>query len=171
MISKKMANAINTQINREFYSAFLYLAMANDALDKGYAGTFVWMTLQFEEEQVHGLRLSKYLQDQGVRVKIEAMDKPKATWKDLLDIFKAALAHEKKVTAWFNQLYTLASAENDYATQGMLRWFIDEQVEEEANCHEAINALQMNATSKTATYMIDKQLGQRTASAPSSEEA
>jgi len=170
MISKKMAKAINTQINREFYSAFLYLAMANDALDKGYAGTFAWMTLQFEEEQVHGLRLSKYLQDQGVKVKIEAMDAPKATWKGLLDMFKATLDHEKKVTAWINGLNTLAIAEQDYATQGMLRWFIDEQVEEEANCIEAISALEMNAGSKTALYMVDRELGKRSAAAPDAAE-
>ena len=171
MISKKMAKAINTQINREFFSAFLYLAMANDALDKGYSGTFSWMTLQFQEEQGHGLRLSKYLQDQGVKVQIEAMEKPKVSWKSLLDIFKAALAHEQKVTAWFNQLYTLATTEQDYATQGMLRWFIDEQVEEEANCIEAITALEMNSDSKSATYRVDQEFGKRAAPAePSAEE-
>jgi len=171
MISKKMAKAINTQINREFFSAFLYLAMANDAADKGYSGTHSWMTLQFQEEQAHGLRLSKYLQDQGVRVQIEGMEKPKASWKSLLEIFKAALAHEKKVTAWFNQLYTLATNEQDYATQSMLRWFIDEQVEEEANCIEAITALELNADSKSAIYMVDQQLGKRTESPADESEA
>ncbi len=161
MISKKMAKEINAQINREFFSAFLYLAMANDSIDKGYLGTFTWMSIQFKEEQEHALKFSKYLQDQGVKVELEAMEQPKKTWKGILDMFEDALEHEKKVTAWIYDLNTLALAEKDYATQSMLRWFIDEQVEEEANCNEAISALKLNATSATATYMVDRQIGKR----------
>lgn len=161
MISKKMAQEINAQINREFFSAFLYLAMANDALDKGFNGTCRWMTLQFEEEQEHALKFSKYLQDQGEKVVLGAMEAPKTEWKDILDMFKDALLHEKKVTAWINDLNTLAIAEKDYATQSMLRWFIDEQVEEEANCNEAIAALSMVGGSANGTFMYDHQLGKR----------
>ena len=161
MISKKMAKEINAQINREFFSAFLYLAMANDALDKGFNGTYRWMSLQFQEEQEHALKFSKYLQDQGEKVELAAMDAPKTSWNDILDMFKDALEHEKKVTAWINDLYTLAIEEKDYATQSMLRWFIDEQVEEEANCNEAIAALQLVGSSPGATYMQDRQFGKR----------
>jgi ferritin len=161
MISKKMAKEINAQINREFFSAFLYLAMANDANDKGYLGTCKWMTLQFGEEQEHALKFAKYLQDQGIKVELSAMDAPKKTWKGILDMFEDALEHEKKVTAWINDLYTLALADKDYATQSMLRWFIDEQVEEEANVNEAISALKLNAASATATFMVDRHLGKR----------
>ena len=161
MISKKMAKEINAQINREFFSAFLYLAMANDALDKGFNGTYRWMSMQFQEEQEHALKFSKYLQDQGEKVELGAMDAPKSSWNDILDMFKDALEHEKKVTAWINDLYTLALEEKDYATQSMLRWFIDEQVEEEANCNEAICALQLVGSSPGATYMQDRQFGKR----------
>ena len=161
MISKKMAQEINAQINREFFSAFLYLAMANDALEKGFIGTYKWMSIQFKEEQEHALKFSKYLQDQGEKAVLGAMETPKTEWKDILDMFKDALLHEKKVTAWINDLYTLALAEKDYATQSMLKWFIDEQVEEEANCNEAISALKLNATSATATYMVDRHIGKR----------
>ena len=161
MISKKMAKEINAQINREFFSAFLYLAMANDAIDKGYLGTGKWMSIQFKEEQEHALKFSKYVQDQGHKVDLVAMPAPKKVWKGILDMFQDALAHEKKVTAWIYGLNTLAIKEKDYATQSMLRWFIDEQVEEEANCNEAISALSLNATSATATYMVDRQLGKR----------
>ena len=77
MISKKMAKEINAQINREFFSAFLYLAMANDALDKGYLGTCKWMSIQFKEEQEHALKFAKYLQDQGVKVELDAMEPPR----------------------------------------------------------------------------------------------
>lgn len=161
MISKKMAKEINAQINREFFSAFLYLAMANDAVEKGYLGTGKWMSIQFKEEQEHALKFSKYLQDQGEKPVLGAIEAPKTEWKGILDMFKDALLHEKKVTAWINDLYTLAIAEKDYATQSMLKWFIDEQVEEEANCNEAISALSLNAASATASYMVDRHIGKR----------
>ena len=163
MISEKMAAEINAQINREYFSAFLYLAMANDAADKGFAGTANWMTLQFEEEQEHALKFSKYLQDQGAKVELGAMDAPKTSWKGILEMFEDALAHEKKVTAWINDLYTLAFEEKDYATQSMLKWFIDEQVEEEANCNDAIGALRHVAGSANGTFMMDRQFGKRQA--------
>ena len=164
MISKKMAKEINAQVNREFFSAFLYLAMGNDALDKGYLGTYKWMSIQFKEEQEHALKFSKYLQDQGVKVELEAMEQPKRSWKNILEMFEDALEHEKKVTAWIYDLNTLAIAEKDYATQSMLKWFIDEQVEEEANVNEAISALKLNAASATASYMVDRHIGKRGAS-------
>jgi ferritin len=161
MISKKTAKAINAQINREFYSAFLYLAMANDAMDKGFKGAANWFSVQFKEEQEHALKFAKYLQDQGVKVETGALEKPKAEWPDLLAMFKDALAHEKKVTAWICEINDLAVAEKDYATQNMLRWFIDEQVEEEANATDAIWMLEMSAGSKGALFMADKTLGKR----------
>ncbi len=161
MISKKMAKEINAQINREFFSAFLYLAMANDAIDKGYLGTGKWMGIQFKEEQGHALKFSKYLQDQGEKVVLAAIETPRTEWKDILDMFKDALLHEKKVTAWINDLNSLAIAEKDYATQSMLKWFIDEQVEEEAQCNEAITALTIVGGSATSIYMVDRHIGKR----------
>lgn len=161
MISKKTAKALNTQINREFYSAFLYLAMANDAMDKGFKGAANWFNIQFREEQGHALKFAKYLQDQGAKVELAAIAEPKTEWKDLLEMFKDALAHEKKVTAWINEINDLAVAEKDYATQNMLKWFIDEQVEEEANATDVIWMLDMSAGSKGALFMADKQLGKR----------
>ena len=161
MISKKTAKAINAQINREFYSAFLYLAMANDALAKGFKGAANWFSIQFKEEQEHALKFSKYLQDQGVKVETAAIEKPKAEWKDLLEMFKDALEHEKKVTAWLGEIAELALVEKDHATQNMLQWFINEQVEEEANATDVIWMLDMSAGSKGALFMADKQLGKR----------
>jgi len=161
MISKKTAKAINTQINREFYSAFLYLAMASDAMEKGFKGAANWFSIQFKEEQEHALRFAKYLQSQNVKVELAALAAPKTGWKDLLDMFKDALAHEKKVTAWICEINDLVVAEKDYATQNMLKWFIDEQVEEEANATDAIWMLEMSAGSKGALFMADKTLGKR----------
>ena len=161
MISKKMAQEINAQINREFFSAFLYLAMANDALDKGFSGTYKWMSLQFKEEQEHALKFAKYVQEQGEKVVLGAMEAPKTEWKGILEMFQDALLHEKKVTAWIHDLNSLAIEEKDYATQSMLRWFIDEQVEEEANCNEAISALSMVGGSAGSLYMVDRHIGKR----------
>jgi len=161
MISKKTAKAINTQINREFYSAFLYLAMANDAMDKGFKGAANWLTIQFKEEQEHAMKFAKYLQDQGAKVELAAIAAPKTEWKDLLEMFKDSLAHEKKVTAWICEINDLAVTEKDYATQNMLKWFIDEQVEEEANATDVIWMLEMSAGSKGALFMADKTLGKR----------
>ncbi len=161
MISKKTAKAINAQINREFYSAYLYLAMANDAMDKGFKGAANWFTLQYKEEEGHALKFAGYLQEQGVKVELAAIEKPKGEWKDLLEMFQDALAHEKKVTAWISDIMTLAVEEKDYATQNMLKWFIDEQVEEEAAATDVIWMLEMSADSKGALFMADRQLGKR----------
>ncbi len=161
MISKKSAKAINAQINREFFSAFLYLAMANDASDKGFKGAANWFSVQFKEEQEHALRFAKYLDDQGAKVELAAMDAPKTKWDDLLDMFKDTMVHEKKVTAWIHELAELAASEKDFATQNMLTWFINEQIEEEKNAADIIWMLEMSAGSKGALFMADKQLGKR----------
>jgi len=161
MISKKMTKAITLQINREQFSAYLYLAMANDAMDKGFKGAAKWFTMQYEEEQEHAMKFLAYLQDQGAKVKLAAMDMPKTEWKDLLAMFQEALSHEKKVTAWICEINDLAITEKDYATQNMLRWFIDEQVEEESSAADAIWMLEMSAGSKGALFMADKTLGKR----------
>lgn len=161
MISTNMAQAINAQITREFFAAFLYLAMANDAIEKGFNGTAHWMTLQFQEEQEHALKFSKYVQDQGHKVVLGAMEAPTTEWKGILEMFEDALLHEKKVTAWINDLYTLAIEEKDYATQSMLTWFINEQVEEEASCNDAISALKHVGGSASGTFMLDRQFGKR----------
>lgn len=161
MITSKMASAINTQINREFFSAYLYLAMANDAMDKGFKGVANWFSVQFKEEQGHALKFSAYLQDQGAKVTLAAIEQPKTTWPDVPAMFKEALEHEKKVTAWINELVDVAVSEKDYATQNSLKWFVDEQVEEEASLADVLWTLDMCGGSKGALYMADKKLGKR----------
>ena len=161
MISDKMAKEINAQINREFFSAYLYLAMSADALNKGFKGAASWFAIQFKEEQAHALKFMKYLQDQGAPVELESIAAPKKSWKDLLDMFQNTLAHEKTVTASINKLMALAVSEKDFATQGALQWFVNEQVEEETNDTEVIWMLEMSAGSKGALFMADKKLGDR----------
>ncbi len=161
MISNTISEAINAQINREFFSAFLYLAMANDAMAKGFKGAANWMTLQFKEEQEHALKFSKYLEDRGAKVVLTAMEAPKTEWQDLIEMFRDALDHERKVTAWINEINALAVEEKDYATQNMLAWFIEEQVEEEASVEDAIWMLEMSSGSNGSLFMADRTLGKR----------
>ena len=161
MIGDKMTKEINAQINRELYSAYLYLAMSADAMNKGFKGAAAWFAVQFNEEQGHALRFIKYLQDQNAKVDLTAIDEPKKTWKDLLDMFQNTRAHEKTVTANINKLMALAVAEKDFASQGALQWFVNEQVEEEANDTEVIWMLEMASGSRGALFMADKKLGDR----------
>ena len=161
MISDKMTKEINAQINRELYSAYLYLAMSSDAMNKGFKGAASWFAVQFKEEQEHALRFIKYLQDQGSKVDLQAIDAPKKSWKDLLDMFQSTLAHEKGVTANLNKLMAVAVEEKDFATQGAVQWFINEQVEEESNDNEILWMLEMASGSKGALFMADKKLGSR----------
>jgi ferritin len=161
MITPKMAAAINVQITREFYSAYLYLAMANDAMEKGFKGAANWLNVQFKEEQGHALKFSAYLQDQGAKVVLAALEQPPLTWPDITTMFKDSLVHERKVTAWINELADLAVSEKDYATRNLLTWFIDEQVEEESSLADVLWMLEMSGTSKGALYMADKKLGKR----------
>jgi ferritin len=169
MISDKLTKAINEQITREFYSAYMYLAMANDAMDKGFKGAANWLNLQFNEEQTHALKFSDYLQDQGAKVVLGAIEQPQSEWSDLVAMFKDVLEHEQKVTAWINEIMAIAVAENDFAAQGMLKWFIDEQVEEEANATDVIWMLEMNSESNVALFQADQELGKRVPSAPAAE--
>ena len=161
MISDTMAKEINAQVNRELFSSYLYLSMSADAMSKGFKGAASWFAVQFREEQAHALKFLKYLQDQGVKVDLQAIDAPKKEWKDLLEMFQGTLAHEKTVTANLNKLMALAVAEKDFATQGLLQWYITEQVEEEANDNEVLWMLEMSAGSKGALFMADKTLGKR----------
>jgi ferritin len=162
MISEKMTKEINAQINRELFSAYLYLAMSSDAMVKGFKGAANWFLVQFREEQGHALKFMKYLQDQNEKVDLRTVDAPKKKeWKDLIEMFKETLAHEKTVTANINKLMALAVEEKDFASQAALQWFVNEQVEEEATDNDAIWMLEMSAGSKGALFMADKKLGDR----------
>ena len=161
MISDKMTKEIKAQINRELYSAYLYLAMSADAMHKGFRGAASWFAVQFKEEQGHAERFMKYLHDQNARVYLDDIEAPPKVLKDLLTAFQETLAHEKTVTASINRLAALAVAEKDFATQNALQWFVNEQIEEEASAMDVIWMLEMAAGSKGALFMADKKLGDR----------
>lgn len=161
MLNKKIETALNAQINAEMWSAYLYLSMAAFCHANGNPGMGNWFEIQFQEEQDHAKILFNYIIQRGGRVELEAIDEVPTDWDSPLSVFEAALAHEQKVTDLINGLFALTSTENDYATQSMLKWFIDEQVEEEENAQNIIDSLRMIKDNGYGLYMLDKELGAR----------
>ena len=161
MINTTVQEAINEQIKNEVYSAYLYLAMSAHFEAANLPGFAHWMRLQSNEEVDHALKLFDYLNDRGGRVELKAIDKPPTTWESTLVTFKDALEHEQKITALIHNLYATAAKENDYATQVMLMWFIDEQVEEEKSTSLIVEQLKLIEVRGTAILFLDKQLGKR----------
>lgn len=162
MIGKKIEKALNAQINKELYSAYLYLAMSADACALGLKGTSGWFHVQYQEETAHAEKIYKYLLEQGATVELGAIEKPKTGFKSLLSLFEATLKHERFITQSIHELMDLAVSEKDYATQILLQWYVKEQVEEEANDNDILTTLKMAGSSTGTLLMIDKQLGKRT---------
>lgn len=131
MLNKKIEEALNAQINAEMWSAYLYLSMASYCHSIGQTGMARWFEVQFKEEQDHAKILFNFVIQRNGKVTLAAIDAVPTTWKSILNVYEETLAHEQKVTALINKLFALTTKENDYATQSMLKWFIDEQVEEE----------------------------------------
>lgn len=161
MISKTVEAAINDQIKHEFYSAYLYLSMSAWAEHANLPGAAHWLRVQAEEEQTHAMKFFDYVFDQGGQVTLQAIAQPPATFTSLLDLFEQVLAHERKVTGLIHRLYEIAAGEKDYATQTMLQWFINEQVEEEKNASLIVEQLKMIGTQGTPLFMMDRQLAAR----------
>ena len=161
MLSQKLLDAFNEQINKELYSAYLYLSMAAYLDANNLPGFAHWMRAQFREEQEHALKFYRYVYERGGTVALKAIDQPPTEWKGPLNVFEETLAHEQKVTGLINDLYALAVAESDYASQVFLQWFISEQVEEEANATQIIDTLTMAGEKGQALIMLDRQLAQR----------
>jgi ferritin len=162
MISKKIADAINAQINAEFWSAYLYLSMATQFEEMGRSGIANWFKVQFKEEQAHAEIFMNYMNSRGGRVVLKPIAEVPTQWSSALDAFEATLAHEQKVTALINNLYALAEEEHDYATRGKLDWFINEQVEEEENAQQIIDRLKLISDNGLALYMLDQEFAART---------
>lgn len=167
MLSEKMQNALNAQINAELWSAYLYLSMSMDASAKGLKGVANWFAIQFKEEQDHAQILINYVNARGGRVLLAAIDAVQTEWSSPLAMYENTLEHEQKVTSLINDLYNLAIEEKDHATRSMLTWFVDEQVEEEENARDLIDQLRMVADDKLGLYMVDKELAARVYTTPS----
>lgn len=167
MLSKTIEDAINAQVNAEFWSAYLYLSMAVNFEAQGRNGIANWFKVQFQEEQAHAQIFMNYINARGGRVILKPIDAVETEWATPLDAFKATLAHEQKVTSLINNLYALAESEKDYATREMLNWFISEQVEEEESAQELIDKFTLIGDNGMGLYMLDQELAARTYTAPS----
>ena len=167
MLSEKLCKAFNAQINAELWSAYLYLSMSMDAAARGQKGIANWFKIQFQEEQAHAEIMMNHVLARGNEVKLAPIDAVQTEWNSALDAFKDTLAHEKKVTSLITSLYELALEEKDYAAQNMLKWFIDEQVEEEESAREMISTFEAVEGNKYGMYMLDKELATRAYVAPS----
>ena len=161
MLNKKLEEALNAQINAEFWSAYLYLSMSSDMSDKGMAGVANWFAIQFKEEQDHAMKFFNYVISRGGKVTLKPIEKVDTEWKSPLAAFEQTLQHEEKVTSLINDLYALAEQEKDYATQSMLKWFIDEQVDEEENAKAIIDTLKLIGDNGYGLYQLDKELATR----------
>lgn len=127
----------------------------------GQTGMAKWFEVQFKEEQDHAKIFFNFIVQRNGNVKLKAIDAVPTSWVSVLEVFESTLEHEQKVTAMINNLFSIATQENDYATQSMLKWFIDEQVEEEDNAQTIIDNLKMIKDNGYGLYMIDKELGAR----------
>ena len=161
MLSKTLQDVINEQIKHEFYSAFLYLSMAAYFESVDWPGFASWMRVQSGEEETHARKFVQYVIDRGGRVLLGAIDAPPTEFTGPHDVFQQALAHEQKVTGLINNIYALAVAENDYAAQSFLQWFINEQVEEEKNATLICGQLRRIGESSGSLFALDHHLGKR----------
>ncbi len=167
MLSEKMQNALNEQINAELWSAYLYLSMGMQFENAGHAGVANWFRIQFKEEQAHAEIFMNYINQRGGRVMLKAIPEVPTDWATPLDAFKATLEHEQKVTAMINNLFAMAEAEHDYATRDRLAWFVSEQVEEEDNARQLIDKFSLIGEDGMGLYMLNQELGARVYNAPS----
>lgn len=160
MLSKRLEEAVNEQVKNEFYSAYLYLAMAAQCEAMNLKGFAQWLKVQAKEEVSHGMRLFDFLNDRGGRVVLRAIEQPPVEYPSLKAMFEAVLEHERKVTGMIHRLYELAREEKDYPLLTHLQWFIDEQVEEEKNATEIVEYLKI-AGEGPGILMLDARMGER----------
>jgi len=166
-MDSKVHELINDQINKEFYSAYLYLDMANFYTAKGLDGFANWFTIQAQEERDHAMLMYTYLQNNGEKVELKAIDKPALEYNDLMDPLKGALEHEKYVTSLINGIYSAAKQAEDYRTIQFLDWFVKEQGEEEKNAADNISKMELFGSDPRGLYMLNSELQSRVYSAPS----
>jgi len=161
-MNKTIEQAFNDHLNAEFFSAYLYLSMANYLAARNLDGMAHWMRLQVEEERSHAIRFIDYMHERDGRVILQQIDQPKVEWEGPLEIFREAYEHECLITSKINALVDLAIKQNDHATTTFLQWFVTEQVEEEANVSAIVSRLEMIGDHGMGILMMDQQLAQRT---------
>ncbi|MBQ6713017.1 MAG: ferritin [Selenomonadales bacterium] len=166
-MDKKVADLINQQVNKEFYSAYLYLDFANYFASKGLDGFANWYRIQAQEERDHAMLFFDYLHHNSVDVTLDTIDKPEWNRGEIMDVLKAGLAHEQYVTSLINDIYDAAQQVKDFRTVQFLDWFVKEQGEEEANANDLITKMEMFGTDARGLYLLNSELKARVYVAPS----
>ena len=161
MLCESLTKALNAQINAEYYSAYLYHSMSSFAEGETLKGFANWLYVQAKEEMAHGINMYRYLLDRGASPSFAAIAQPPASYTGIDDIFTQILAHEQKITESINAIATLAMKENDHACYQFIMWYVNEQVEEEANAADILNKLKMIDADKRALLAFDNELAAR----------
>ncbi len=161
MIKKNIEDALNQQINAEFHSAYLYLSMSSYLQSIGLAGCANWMKVQYQEELAHATHFFEYVLERGGRVKLSPIGEVAVDFKNVLHIFQETLTHEVNVSRLINDLMDIAIKENDHATKSFLQWFVDEQVEEEANVEQILQNLRLINGEGQGLLMMDREMQTR----------
>src|SRR3989338_1925877 len=161
MISKKMEASLNEQLNKELYSAYLYLSMAGYSYFCGLNGFANWFNVQLQEELMHAKKFYDYIHQQASKIVLKSIDEPPKDFLGSSDLFEKTLEHEKKVTKRINDLVDLARKDGDHATEAFLQWFITEQVEEESSAAEILQKLNLIGKDGAGLLTIDSQLAAR----------
>lgn len=167
MLDKTISKLINEQVNKEFYSAYLYLDFANYFTDAGLDGFANWFNVQAKEEQDHAMLMIQYLQNNAEKVTLEALAKPDVPLNNHLDPLKGALVHEQFVTASIHNIYGVASEKKDYRTMQFLDWFVKEQGEEEKNAEDNIRKFELYGSDAKALYELNSEMAARVYALPS----
>ena len=167
MLDKKVIELLNDQINKEFYSAYLYLDIANYYTENELDGFANWYTIQAQEERDHALLFLKYLQINGIPVELKAIDKPDKAFENHLDPLLVGAEHERYVTSLIHNIYDVAYGVKDFRTMQFLDWFVKEQMEEEENADKMVNKYKLFGDDPKSLYLLDQELAARIYTAPS----
>ncbi len=167
MMNAKVHELLNQQINKEFYSAYLYLDFSNYFKANGLDGFANWYMIQAQEERDHAMLFYTYLQNENQTVTLDAIAKPDKTFTCHMDVLKAGLEHEEYVTSLINDIYGAAYDVRDFRTMQFLDWFVKEQGEEETNANDLISKMELFGSDPKSLYMLNQELAGRVYSAPS----
>ena len=161
MITKRMQKELNAQINKEFYSAYLYLAISAYCNKLGMPGCEHWFRIQYDEEVIHMTKMFDYVMQHGGEARLLKIDEPPADFGSVLGAFEASQKHERFVTESINELLNVAVEEKDHATQVFLQWFITEQIEEVSSVAQIVHKFNLLSDNKTSLFLLDRELGMR----------
>lgn len=167
MLDAKVIELLNDQINKEFYSAYLYLDIANYYIDNDLDGFGNWYNIQAQEERDHALLFLKYLQSNGIKVTLKPIDQPNEIFQNHLDPLNAGAKHERYVTELIHNIYDAAYSVKDFRTMQFLDWFVKEQLEEEENADKLVNKYKLFGDDPKSLYLLDQELAARVYTAPS----